>query len=442
MRSILAAALLVGLLLAGCTSPDPPVPPPPAPGLSFGPALTPATAPDGFGSEPSLLIARDGAIYFSTVLGSADARGDGVFRSTDGGTTWDYLGKADYPFGGGDSDLEELADGTLLLTGQWRPAAAPANPIGSPYVTGGESVFRSTDRGTTWTPFPVAGYLPYADRNWLATDGSQTVYLTFNQAQAGLLVTKSTDGGQTWMPPVVVEGTASQAGDGPNGIPGDAVVDPKSGVLYIPYGPGPGGGTVQRLYASKDGGQTFTGHVVRTTPSDASSGAIFSTVAVDGNGTLFYAWAETQAGAMRAFVAASRDGGVSWTEPVAASPPRLSIAFPWIVAGANGTLAVAYYAAEGTFLPDAAPANATWRPMVAHLPSLDGPLETVWIGEAPNHVGPICTGGTGCSTGRLLGDFFEIAVDADGRIVIVWADDIGEARRNHVAVQQAGPRVT
>lgn len=447
-RAAAFAALLL-LALAGCagsstSSPSKGLPPPASPGYAFGPASTPSNAPDGFGSEPSLLVAPDGAVYFSSILGSATARGDGVWRSADKGATWDYLGKADYPFGGGDSDLEALPDGTLLLTGQWRPAAIPALPaVGSPYVTGGESVFRSTDKGATWTPYPVAGTLPAADRNWLASDPREggAVYLVYNDLATGLMVSKSVTGGSTWLPPVPVQGSGSVAGvaGGPVGIAGDAVVDAQ-GTLFIPYGPGPGGGTVQLLFRSDDGGQTFTSHTVHTTPADESSGAIFSTLDVDANGELSFAWAETQHGAMRAFVAHSEDHGATWTDPLAVSPPGVSVAFPWVVSGSPDHLAVAYYGTAGNTTPDNAGKDATWVPMVSFIPDIHaGDAFTVPVTATPNHKGPICTGGTGCTSGRTLGDFFEMARGADGRVAVVWADDTGSAQSNHVAFQTEGP---
>lgn len=455
----LAAALL---LVAGCTAPasDPTTSPADTePRYAFAPFTTPSDAPDGFGSEPSILVAQDGSIYFTTVLGSAEARGDGLFRSQDNGTTWEYLGKVDFPFGGGDSDIDQLYDGTLFVTGQWRPAAPPALPvIGAPYITGGESVYRSTDGGYTWDPFPVAGYLPYADRNWIAASGpiaARAVYLVYNSGQAGLMVGKSIDEGQTWLPPVNVQGTFSEDGvnSGPNGIAGDPVID-VDGTLFIPYGPGPGGGTVQRIYSSADQGVTFQEHVVRVTPQGETAGAIFSTIAVDDWGDLYLTWAETENGTMRAWLSMSSDEAATWSEPIAVSPPGMSIAFPWVTAGGlpppdpsmNLTtrfgqgLAVAFYAANGSFVPDEAPDNATWVPMVSFSQNpCFGRFETVAVTTTPNHIGPICTSGTGCSGGRELGDFFEIDIDQWGHVVIVYADDTGEARTNHVAVQTVGP---
>jgi hypothetical protein len=463
MRSLVAAALVAVLLLSGCTGTTSPTTPGQTANLaaafSFLPATTPTQAPDGFGTEPSILASRDGAIYFTSVLGSATARGDGLWKTTDNGTAWTYLGKADYPFGGGDSDLDEFPGGRLLLTGQWRPAAAPANPVASPYVTGGESASYSTDGGKSWTPSPVAGFLPDADRNWLATHGPQTAWLVYNFGLGGLMVTKTTDGGATWLPPTQVQGTTDSPGGGPNGIAGDAVADPRDGTLYIPYGPGPGGGTVQRLLASTDGGATFVTRVVHTTPKDATSGAIFSTVALDTAGNLYFAWSESVHGqadvtttpsvAMHVFVAHSEDHGATWSAAVDATPSRVAGAaidehtnvFPWVVAGAPGHVAVASYEGNTSLGPDDAATGTTWHPSVSFSTDALAPQPTYTAVQAslePNHRGPICTGGTGCSSGRTLGDFFEAALDKWGHVVLVYADDTGSAQRNHVAVGQ-GP---
>jgi hypothetical protein len=469
----LAVLLLAVTVAAGCADMGGPAPPPtttepPASALHFAAPTTPTDAPDGFGTEPSLLAATDGALYFTSVLGSATARGDGLWRSADNGTSWAYLGKADYPFGGGDSDIDELAGGRLLLTGQWRPAAIPALPaVGSPYVTGGESVSYSTDRGATWVPNPVAGLLPGADRNWLASNLGTTAHLVYNDLATGLMVATTTTSGTLWLPPVIVQGTGSTAGlvGGPNGIAGDAVVD-AAGRLFIPYGPGPGGGSVQRVFRSDDGGLTFTGHVVHTADPNRGSGAIFSALALDRDGGLYLAYAETKADVlgspggcgrgpgMHVYVSRSTDHGDTWSDPVDATPGAGSAVFPWIVAGAPGHVAVAAYATPDDVLPDRGtgpddqPCEGNVHPITEWWPtvfvsldlgSANATFAAARASEAPNHAGPICTGGTGCASGRTLGDFFEMAMDRWGHVALVWADDTGAAQANRVAVQDAGP---
>jgi len=450
-KAALLATLSV-LLLSGCTASQTLItssPPEPAqPTYAFAPATTPSDHPDGFGSEPSLLAVGN-ALYFTSVLGSATARGDGVWTSTDNGTTWKYLGKVDFPFGGGDSDIDAVpGSGRLLVTGQWRPAAPPSLPVvGSPYVTGGESIFTSDDGGATWAAHPTAGYLPAADRQWIlpAPDG-KTVYLAFNDAATGLNVGTSPDAGTTWLPPVVVPGTGSAGGvaAGPNGIAGDGVVGP-DGTLYVPYGVAIGGGSEERLIRSTDG-RTFDTQTIHKTPSGEQAGAIFSAIAMDAAGTLHAAWAETHAKGMRILYASSKDKGVTWTPAVQVTPDSVTTAFPWIVAGGAGKVAIAYLATVGSTLPDNADPNATWVPVVSFLDGQGNAtgvptFTSVAATSTPNHVGPICTQGTGCTGGRKLGDFFEAAVTPDGRVVLVYADDTGAEQSNHVSIQSDGPRL-
>ncbi len=433
----LLVALAVLAVSAGCLSgaddaADALVLPAPA----FSPPVVPADAPDGFGSEPSILATRDGALYIVSVLGSAEARGDGVWKSLDNGTTWDYLGKVDYPFGGGDSDLDEDESGRLYVTGQWRPVALPV------YVTGGESVATSTDGGETWTNHPVAGYLPAADRQWVATHGDATAYLVFNDLATGLMVTKTTNGGLVWTPPVAVPGTAAIAtGVGfPNGIASDPVVAP-DGTLFIPYGPGPGGNGPQRVYMSRDGAETFEEIVVAEPASGQSFGAIFSSIAMDTDGGLYLAWGVVEAGSQRVVLSHSPNG-VEWSEPVDVSPRGSTAVFPWVVAGDPGRVAVAYYAAAGEFVSDDAPAAAEWYPEVAFTHDALA-AHPMWLKarlqDLPNHVGSLCTRGTGCDPQyRGLGDFFELALMPDGRVAAVWVDDASDQRVNRVAVQSFG----
>ncbi len=434
-KSFLLAMLVCAPLLAGCSQNVADELPVSVPVPRFAEPVVPIDAPDGFGSEPSILATREGTLFIVSVLGSAEARGDGVWRSRDDGATWEYLGKVDYPFGGGDSDLDEDEAGRLYVTGQWRPVALPI------YLTGGESVATSTDGGDTWINHPVAGYLPAADRQWVATHGDGTAYLVYNELASGLMVTKTTNGGLVWQPPVQVPGTASSGSFGfPNGIAGDPVVD-ADGVLYIPYGPGPGGSGPQRIYISRDGAASFEEVVVAVPAGDARFGVIFSSLAVDLEGGLYLVWVVAEGGRQRVVLSHSADG-TNWSEAVDVSPVHSTAVFPWIVAGEPGRVAVTYNRAPGWFMSDDAPQGAQWFPAIAFSDDARAaePLFTeVVLQQTPNHVGPLCTGGTGCDPQyRGLGDFFEAAMMPDGRVAVVWPDDAGDQRVNRVAVQAVG----
>lgn len=439
----LAALVVASLVFSGCAGRGGDAGPPDSDGsepwFSFSHPVTITPAPDGHGSEPSILAARDGAIYVVSVLGSAEARGDALWKSTDDGATWSYLNKPDYPFGGGDADLDEDEAGTLYLPGQWRPAAIPGA-----YVTGGESMAVSKDGGATWSTNPVASNLPVTDRQWSTTYGAGTAWLAFNQAQRGLVVTKSTDSGATWANLRALPGTW-EPGDGvvsggPNGIPGDILAGP-DGTLYIPYGPGIGGGSnLHRLIISHDGGATFEVNVIHVVNDEAQPGAIFGTLAMDTEGGLYYVWAqsiEDGTAGVRVFLAFSHDGGRKWSPPLAVSHGGTTSVFPWIVVGKPGHIAIAYYSSPGRFLADAAPAGQEWYPTMAlsrNAVDVNLTFDHAVLSEGPIHVGPLCTGGTSCdSQYRRLGDFFEIGLTPPGKVVAVWVDDTKEPRINAFA---------
>lgn len=422
---------------AGCVgdtpSGRPPTTAPPLPeSFEFSAPIDLPPGPEGFGSEPSILATKD-ALYIVSVLGSATARGDGLWKSTDGGTTWSFLGKPDYPFGGGDADLDVDTAGTLYLPGQWRPYAVPGTYIAA------ESMAASKDGGKTWITSPVASDSAYTDRQWATTHGAGTVWLAFNQAQTGLVITKSIDSGLTWADAKVITPVGNL---GPDGIPGDILADERDGRLYVPYGPGIGGGSQKhRLFISMDGGETFEEHVIHEAPADEQAGAIFGSLAMDSQGGLWYVWAESVGGRdfTRVFLATSTDRGATWSEPRPVSGANESAVFPWIAVGDPGRLAVAFYSANGSVMSDDAPAATDWWPKVALTQDGGVSFEAVVVSPTPNHQGPLCTGGTGCDPiYRQLGDFFEIGVDPQGHVVMVWVDDVMEPRVNRFARQTQG----
>jgi photosystem II stability/assembly factor-like uncharacterized protein len=131
-------------------------------------------------------------------------RGSGVWRSTDGGTTWtklagglpegDHVGRIGLGVCPTAPDsLYAVVDNQALRP----PAAQPRSPDDTPGIVGAQ-LYRSMDRGTTWTLQNV-GYLDlfstyghyFADMAVSPRD-PDTVYLF------GVPLIKSTDGGRSW----------------------------------------------------------------------------------------------------------------------------------------------------------------------------------------------------------------------------------------------------
>jgi photosystem II stability/assembly factor-like uncharacterized protein len=177
--------------------------------------------------------------------------GDGIYRSTDGGSTWTHLG------------LRDAQQITNILVDPHDPNRVFVAVLGHPYGPNEErGVFRSTDGGQTWQK------VLYKDENTGATD------LAFDPTNPQILYTdlwnsrrppwttggpleghtgglfKSTDGGDTWKP--LTKGLpTNEQGLGRIGI-GIAPNDPNRIYALVDAQPEVGG-----LYRSDDAGESW-----------------------------------------------------------------------------------------------------------------------------------------------------------------------------------------
>ena len=174
----------------------------------------------------------------------------GVFKSTDGGTTWTHV--LDKGSNIGVSDLAiAIASPNILFAGTWnahRPPWSTYPPINGP----GGAIYRSTDSGATWTQLTGNG-LPEGD--WgrvgvaVSPDGKRVYALLDAGKHSGLY--RSDDGGNTWT-----------LANGDPRITSRAwyfmqpAIDPNNpDVLYLPN---------IALYKPEDGGKTIS--IVRGAP--------------------------------------------------------------------------------------------------------------------------------------------------------------------------------
>lgn len=115
--------------------------------------------------------------------------GAGIMRSTDGGATWNQIGAATLGSNIGVSHLMEVpgTSGNTLL----------ATTSGGPAFYGG--IYRSTDRGVTWTRVENTGNLTWTGLSMsiAGTGGARTVYASAGGWGTHRLY-KSTDLGQNW----------------------------------------------------------------------------------------------------------------------------------------------------------------------------------------------------------------------------------------------------
>jgi hypothetical protein len=401
-------------------------------------------------SEPNIRASAEDHVFVTTT-------GTHLWRSADGGATFEAVGEpgcllmlpiADCPpgaktrrsglEGGGDGSLALDAQGTLFWAGLFgRNDSIPFQ--------------RSTDDGLTWTkPFDLADGNS-TDREWLAVGPEGQVYAVWRdsgksdqpfplsflaESKPRLLFRASLDHGASWGPIVTVLEE--------NLIDGPLAVDPADGTLYLPVGYFDG--RPIDVLRSRDGGATWQAATVNSRAEDSPLSDnignirqfIFPVAAVDDAGTVYLAWSEdrdappqlSSAGGKFAmdphvYLSVSKDHGASWSEPRRMSPPDRPAVLPAIAAGAPGRVALGWYqavlGAPGEVLPN------QWVVTLAESTTADMDGATWVAGQVtpePIHLGSICTQGTGCTAGdRSRGDFFEVALRANGLPVLAFVKD-------------------
>jgi hypothetical protein len=157
---------------------------------------------------------------------------------------------------------------------------------------------------------------------------------------------------------------------------------------------------------------------------------------IDRTGNLYYTWAQRPitidangddvGGETDVYYAFSRTGGETWSPAIDLTPEKGdSAVWPWIVAGDPGQVDLVFYKANCGLNPPTAD-GCVWNVYFSQSQNAlnTGPnFKTVQISDHPNHIGPICQSGLGCSSGRTLGDFFTMDIDHLGAANVVWADD-------------------
>jgi hypothetical protein len=170
---------------------------------------------------------------------------------------------------------------------------------------------------------------------------------------------------------------------------------------------------------SPDMGKTWTPHLVFSGTVNVALNNVFPALAVDPlSGTLYAGWSD----AHHVFISKSTDQGQTWTSPLALNTsPANTAVFPWIAARGS-TVDYVYYGTKASSKDDP---TAVWNVYMAQ--STDNGLHFVQskVSARPNHVGVICTNGTGCAPGtRNLLDLFQDAINPlNGLAAIIYTDD-------------------
>jgi hypothetical protein len=431
LLSITLVALFAGCLEDGdgsgegaTPSPQPLVPP--LPTTLETPVPLAAVDLGAAAGEPNIAVAPDGTIYVSDPS-------IGIWRSSDGGLTYTKAAARGIT-GGGDGDIVLDDAGCIHWLGLFgTDGDGEAAPI--PY-------HRSCDGGATFSDGVDLSNGTGSDREWIGRSGAGVLYASWrgsneSSARSVISATTSFDGGLTWTPLVDMADDA---------VGGPIVAGAVEGQVFeamTTFADLPGTGEVRSaldLARSFDHGRTWQVVPILTPPqSQAQVGligfptSIFPVADVDDAGNLYVVFSVDQrafeqdvpkpAARFGVYLMVSTDLGQSWSQPRLLSDPSKVALMPWVAAGADGRAVVTWYenvvGLPADLLPDAWNVKL-WESITATDPT--SPSVVVQLNDLPNHIGAVCTSGTGCLAGdRSLLDFFEVAIQPNGQPVVTWS---------------------
>ncbi|MEA3165525.1 MAG: hypothetical protein QOJ26_382, partial [Thermoplasmata archaeon] len=410
------------------------------------------------GGEPTIGADKEGALY----VAGKEAR---VWRSLDEGKGWQDVSKRNLRVG---------IDPYVWVDRD----ATPSRVWSAPLFTPCGDIQWSDDGGATWSSSAKAALLPGcgagldhpslvsgpAPPEVHASYQGRIAYYTYNSvgSQGGGWVARSLDGGETWVDAQrIFDGTCQR------GYMGAPAVAP-DGTVYIakPWCDG------LLVATSTDGGKAWTPRWINATgisgtPGDLGGGLVPGRrpdtywtnpgVAVDPSGNAAVAWGGDDG---RIHLSGSTDRGLTWSAPVAVSPPGITgTAFSAVTSLGEGRFAVAYlgtrHAAWAGHEAHAAPSDARWHLFVSFSNETLSPDPLFLTVQATPPEDPVQVGQIWQADGvpgneppsRNLRDFISI-IESKGKVHVAYTDgcircdDAAQSTRQdlHVARIEGMPR--
>jgi photosystem II stability/assembly factor-like uncharacterized protein len=204
---------------------------------------------DGFQIPALAIDPRDPNRVFAAVLGHPYGPNEerGLFRSTDGGQTWQKVISKDENTGASAVEIDPSNPDTIYAF-MWEAREGPWED-GNLFNGTGGGLFKSTDGGSTWHPLTSGLPKDLSQINVaIAPTDSRRLYATIAIASGGLAVYRSDDAGENWSKPTDDPRPSGRIGGGDLSIP---KVDSKNAdIVYCVS-------TV--TMRSTDGGKTWSG---------------------------------------------------------------------------------------------------------------------------------------------------------------------------------------
>jgi hypothetical protein len=354
--------------------------------------------------------------------GSSDI---GFATSTDGGGTWTHgflpgitkVTTGVVPTG----PFDRVSDPSVAFDARhnvWLISSLPLSGTNG----AGVIVSRSTDGGSTWGSPVTVNADAGTDKNWTACDNTSTspffgnCYTEWdNNAQGNLIqMSTSTDGGLTW-------GAKKTTASGQAGIGGQPVVQP-NGTVIVPLDNA--NESAVGAFRSTNGGGSWTDVTTialihsHTVAGNLRSGPL-PTAEIDGAGRVFVAWQDSRfrrAGKSNDIVYSTSTDGVTWSAitrvPIDATNSGVDHFIPGLAvdkstSGSTAHLVLTYY-----FYPVANCSQTTCQLDVGTISSTNGGAS--W-GAATMVTGPMTVTWLASTTqGFMVGDYISTSFNASG----------------------------
>jgi hypothetical protein len=232
-------------------------------------------------------------------------------------------------------------------------------------------VRRSLDGGQTWeanhfavSELATAADIPFEDKPWIVADNSSGRYAgnlyvgwtRWNLTNSQILISRSTDDGQTWSKPLEIDAHPGLPRDDNGAAEGFAGVVGPDGRLYAVWSQD----NEIVFTMSRDGGKSFSRArpILHTAPIMFAIDTLerangFPQIGIDPTTRrLYVTWTDYRNGDLDVFCSTSTDGGKKWSEPVRVNNDALHNGadqfFQWLaVDPVDGSANVIFYDRRG-----------------------------------------------------------------------------------------------
>ena len=395
------------------------------------------------GTDPFVALAENGDVYVGATghpVHPLITTGGSLWRSTNDGAAWGFLGTAGFPVPLGLEPAMHIDSSGRLWMAEF-------------YLAGPEQIFRYSDpsaivnRATDYDGIGLGA--PPGERPWVSSFGDR-VHVQYGETLFEPGVRISFDGAAN--PPVftatipiavnpalraeVIGGTNTETtvaaiGQGP------MVVNQTTGRMCAPLVTMNGASNDPYLpahslwTACSDDGLTWTNTLVYNNPNVALAN-LWPASAIDSDGNMFFIVAANMkksgavAPGMNIYLFSSKDDGLTWSAPKKVNQTGGTHIFPEAVAGCNGDIDIVWYGTDVKGNPSTLPATAEWTVFMAqsrNAKKADPEWLQTDVASSVVHYGPRNHKGS-FNNGvdyRVISKP-GLALDADGAAHVVWQD--------------------